>query len=176
MILQGLPVFANHAIWSLFIYWSKLLYNLAMLSITHMAVGASLATSLNHPGLYIPAALLSHYLLDGILHWDCGTGLGTGRKTKKMALFHEIIELILSFGYLLILDRSTPGFDLHLWLAALVSILPDLIEAPENFLAIRLKFLNPLNDFHAKFHRSTPDMITGLTPQLIALFLIYLLV
>lgn len=146
-----------------------------MLSITHMAVGAAIAQTSQEPLIYLPAVLASHYLLDGIIHWDIGTGLSSGKKSKKVAVIQEIGELFLAFLYLLVVFGSNPLLAVHAWIGAAVSLIPDFLEAPDNFLDMKIKALDKVNSFHARFHASTPDMVVGLTPQLVILFVVYLL-
>lgn len=148
-----------------------------MLSISHMAIGASIANSLPNPLAYVPLVIASHFLLDGIIHWDCGTGLSSGKKSKSQAVKHELVELFLALIFLsLLFWPPHHGPSLHAWLGAFISLVPDLIEAPKNFLSWKLALLEPVNRFHDRFHNSTPDMRLGLTPQLILLFLVYILI
>lgn len=142
-----------------------------MLSIGHIATGALIAHYIPNPMVYVPLTLASHFVADWIPHWDCGTGMGT-QKTKRLALAHEALDLVLSIIFISIVFGST---NIHIWLAALIAILPDLIEAPENFLNIKLKILTPINKFHERWHHSQPNLILGLTPQLVLLFIVYLI-
>jgi len=148
-----------------------------MLSITHIALGATAAHYTQNPLIYIPISLMGHYIGDALLHWDCGTGLENGSKSKRAAILQELFELSLSAVFLsIVFFNQSDKQTIHILIASFFSILPDLIEAPKNFLGKDLPLLKPLNTFHAKFHNSTPNMIIGFTPQLIFLFLVYLLV
>jgi hypothetical protein len=147
-----------------------------MLSITHVATGSLLAHYFPSPTIFLPITLASHYILDWIPHWDCGSGLEDGTKSKKQALFQEVFDLIASVGFVYyVFQYGQNEFQTHIWLAAFVSLIPDFIEAPANFLDFNPYIIKPLNNFHAKFHTITLPVIEGLTPQLVALFLIYLL-
>jgi len=147
-----------------------------MLSISHVATGAFVASKVSNPFLAIPIILGLHYLEDWIPHWDVGTGLSTGKRKKSHAIVLEVIELVMSFVLVFVfwhVGRQTP--PLYIYFGGLMGIIPDLIEAPRNFLKWEPSFLRPLNEFHGLFHHSTPDMFVGLAPQVILLITIFLL-
>lgn len=153
-----------------------------MLSIAHAATGAVLATQITNPLLSVPLILTSHYALDAIAHYDAGTGLSSGKKTRKTALFLGILDLILAGGLVLTLYPYL-GFriwDLGFWSqapvwGALLGLLPDFLEAPRNFLRYEPSWLKPINRFHASFHHSIPSIPAGLAPQIILLTLLWIL-
>jgi uncharacterized membrane protein YbaN (DUF454 family) len=147
-----------------------------MLSISHGLSGAFLATSLVSPVFFVPACLAVHYLEDWIPHWDVGTGLSTGKRSKKAAILMELVELGLMFGA--IYWFWGPATTTTFWLAimgAMVALLPDFMEAPRNFLNWEPAFLTPLNNFHNRFHHSIHNFAVGLTPQVVTVIAIYLL-
>lgn len=147
-----------------------------MLSIPHSLTGAYIASQIPSPIVYAPLAIGSHYLEDWIPHWDFGTGLSLGKRKKSTAIFLEIIELIIAV--VLIYFFFQKGFEQiqwHIWIGALCGILPDLLDAPRNFLKIKLKILNPFYKIHHFFHHSTPDVIFGLLPQIVVVLAIYFL-
>lgn len=147
-----------------------------MLSIPHSLTGAFIASKLAHPALYIPLTLASHYFQDWIPHWDCGTGLSSGKRKRSTAVIMEVFDLI--FTVLLIyyfFQHGKSDIQWHIWTGALFGIVPDLLEAPRNFLKWEPWFLKPINAFHAKFHESIPNMWLGLLPQVIIVFTIWLL-
>ena len=151
-----------------------------MLSISHAVTGAFIAVKIGNPVLAIPLILLSHYLEDAVPHWDAGTGLGNGSKTRKMAMIHGVIDLVLAGVIVLIMyppnfSLLTSPFSLittPIW-GAFFGLLPDFLEAPRNFLKYEPSFLKPLNRFHHSFHHSIPRMIDGLFPQLLLLILLW---
>lgn len=152
-----------------------------MLSIAHATTGAVIATHLT-PILAIPTILASHYLLDAIAHYDAGTGLSSGRKTRRTALILGIIDLCLA-GLIVLLLYPGVGYkvwELKFWLSppvwgAFLGLLPDFLEAPRNFLGSEPFFLRPLNRFHNLFHHSIPAIIPGLMPQIILLTILWLI-
>lgn len=144
-----------------------------MLSITHAATGAFIATKIPNPIISIPLILASHYLEDYILHWDVGTGLSSGKKKPSQAIKQELVDMLLTGIFIfLFFQTSTTQINFFAWGGAFVALLPDFLEAPRNFLHWEPKLLSPLNQFHHYFHRSTPDMIRGLAPQAVVLILV----
>ncbi|MBP9819988.1 hypothetical protein KBC79_04605 [Candidatus Woesebacteria bacterium] len=147
-----------------------------MLSIPHTLTGALIASKFPHPLIYVPLTLGLHYLQDWIPHWDVGTGLSTGRRKKGTAIVLELIELAISAYLVYRLSQSaTAVTQLHIWLGALTGITPDLMEAPRNFLKWEPEFLKPFNQFHNRFHHSTPVIWFGLIPQVVVVAWIYAL-
>lgn len=149
-----------------------------MLSISHAVTGAVIATKISNPYLAIPLILLSHYLEDAIPHWDAGTGLGSGKKTRHSALIHGIVDLVLAGIIVLVFYPpnlssissfiTTPA----IW-GAFLGLLPDFLEAPRNFLKWEPSFMKPVNSFHHSFHHSIPSMWDGLAPQILLLIILW---
>ncbi len=147
-----------------------------MLSIPHTLTGAFIASKLPNPLLYVPLMLAMHYLQDWIPHWDVGTGLSNGKRRRGTAIFLELIELVISaFLIYRFFQHQPQAIQPHIWLGALTGIIPDLLEAPRNFLRWEPAFLKPLNEFHGKFHHSTPVIWFGLLPQIVVVLLIWVL-
>lgn len=147
-----------------------------MLSISHGLTGAFIATTFPHPGIFVPLTLASHYLEDWIPHWDVGTGLSNGTRKKSTAVILEFGDLALT-GLLIYWFWQHAGVN-TLMIAgagAFIGLLPDFMEAPRNFFKWEPFFLKPFNDFHGLFHHSVPNMVLGLTPQVITVLAIYLL-
>ncbi len=155
-----------------------------MLSISHAVTGAFIAVKVSNPAFSIPLILLSHYLADAVPHWDAGTGLGNGSKTRHAALVHGIIDLALAG--ILVLIFYNPEFPLVPNLAsasvrnlapywgAFFGLLPDFLESPRNFLTWEPAILKPINAFHHSFHHSIPRMWDGLAPQIILLITLWI--
>ena len=155
-----------------------------MLSISHSVTGAFIAVKIGNPVLAIPLILLSHYLEDAVAHWDVGTGMSKGLKNPLLALRHEVIDLTLAGILVLVFFPSAlpiihnsffviPNYA-PIW-GAFFGLLPDLLEAPRNFLKSEPWFLRPLNRFHASFHHSIPRQLDGLAPQIILLVILWFL-
>lgn len=153
-----------------------------MLSISHAATGAFIASKLGNPYLAIPIILLSHYLEDAIPHWDAGTGLGSGKKSRETALTHSIVDLALA-GIIILLfypgALSSPlsihsfVFSPAVW-GAFVGLIPDFLEAPRNFWKYEPFWLRSVNKFHQSFHHSIPRVLDGLAPQIILLIILWI--
>lgn len=138
-----------------------------MLSISHSLTGAFIAGIFPHPAVYIPLTLAAHYLEDWIPHWDVGTGLSTGHRKRQTAIILEIGELIITFALVFLFwQYGRSEIQYHVWLAAILGLVPDFMEAPRNFLKWEPFFLKPFNTFHGKFHHSTRNVWAGLTPQI----------
>lgn len=153
-----------------------------MLSISHAATGAVIATRVGNPLLSIPLILASHYLEDLVAHWDAGTGLGKGLKSRQAALRDGIIDLVLAG---LIVLAFYPHIGLKFWevgfwreapvWGACIGLLPDFLEAPRNFLKYEPWYLRAVNKFHGHFHHSIPRILDGLAPQILLLIVLWLL-
>lgn len=156
-----------------------------MLSISHCLTGAFIASQVPDPAIYTPIVLASHYFEDWIPHWDVGTGLGNGTRKRSTAFLLEIGDLLLA-GIFVLAVFSWPIGDFwplsglwptnpvtfHAIVGAFIGLLPDLIEAPRNFLKWEPFFIKPLNKFHGSWHHSTPNKWLGLTPQVLLWILI----
>lgn len=153
-----------------------------MLSISHAAVGAFIAVKVGNPYLAIPLILLSHYLSDAVPHWDAGTGLSSGKKTRAQALTHGLLDLALAGILVLVFFPSAIPYILDskfyilnsapIW-GGIVGLLPDFLESPRNFLGWEPAFLKPINRFHHSFHHSIPRALDGLAPQILLLALLW---
>ncbi len=153
-----------------------------MLSIAHATTGAVLATSLP-ASVAVPVILASHYVFDAIAHYDAGTGLSSGKKTRKTALILGIIDLILAIVTIFLFYPTLVStlfmqpihfFSLPQVWGGLLGLLPDFLEAPRNFLKYEPAWLKPINKFHNLFHHSTPNILAGLAPQVILLTLLWI--
>jgi hypothetical protein len=149
-----------------------------MLSISHAVTGAFIAVKIGNPYLSIPLIIMSHYLEDAIPHWDAGTGLSTGKKTRSMAIKHGLIDLALAAVIVYAFYPTTLSLQNLLFspasYGAFFGLFPDFLEAPRNFLKYEPWFLKPLNRFHHSFHHSIPRMFDGLFPQILLLILLWI--
>ncbi len=142
-----------------------------MLSISHAATGAFIAVKVGNPVLAIPLILLSHYLEDAVPHWDVGTGLSNGTRSRRTAFLSELVDLALA-GILVIAMFHTHGVTPYY--GAFFGLLPDFLEAPRNFLKYEPWWLRPINQFHHSFHHSIPAIAAGLAPQILLLVILWI--
>lgn len=147
-----------------------------MLSISHSLTGAFLAVTLQQPLLVVPTIFASHYLEDWIPHWDVGTGLSKGTRKRHHAIVMELAELgitaLLLYFYF---QHGRANVNWQAWIGGGIALIPDFLEAPRNFLKWEPKIFKPLNDLHGAFHHSTPNMVVGLTPQILLLIALWFL-
>lgn len=154
-----------------------------MLSISHAVTGAFIAVKVSNPIIAVPLILLSHYLEDAIAHWDVGTGLSKGLKSRQLAITHEVFDLVFAAILIFIFfPTSIPSIQnsqltimdyAPIW-GGFVALIPDLLEAPRNFLKYEPSWLKPINRFHNSFHHSIPRIADGLFPQFLLLCLLWL--
>ena len=146
----------------------------SMLSISHSLTGAFIATKLPSPLLYIPLIFASHYLEDWIPHWDVGTGLSNGKRSRSTAIILEVGELAITFGLVYwFWQAGQSTINSTAWIGAFIGLIPDFLEAPRNFLKWEPPVIKPLNQLHALFHHSTPDIAFGLAPQVFVVAFIW---
>lgn len=136
-----------------------------MLQITHTLTSGLIVTKIQSPGLSFPLILLFHYLLDFIPHWDTGTGLSKGRKTKKRAIIETIIDLAIAGFLVFFLFQRKPPLSLKLWAGIGLGIFPDILEAPVLFLNSKFPPLVQLKKIQDSFHHRL-DLPWGLLIQL----------
>jgi hypothetical protein len=91
-----------------------------MTGLNHALAGATVAAAINKPIVALPAALLSHFALDMVPHWDYRVSGGLKGRQKVM-----VIDLLLSLSLLIILALTV---DARAWMVlagGLLGILPD---------------------------------------------------
>ena len=110
-----------------------------MLETPHVVVAAAIATHVVHPGLALPIALASHFLLEKVPHWNphLGTEIRTfGYITNRTTILVTLDSLTaLCLGSYLSL-RVLPNTTLFMTvlLSCFLACLPDIVEAPYYFL------------------------------------------
>jgi hypothetical protein len=94
-----------------------------MTGLNHAATGALIAVAINKPILALPAAFLSHFAADFILHWDY----------KLRPVYRELVimmDLTLSLSLLLVLALLMHNSDRLIIAGGLLGILPDAMWLP----------------------------------------------
>lgn len=98
-----------------------------MTSTAHALVAGAIAARFNDPVTSVSLALISHYVMDSIPHWDFGTNWRF--RPKKITGLLAIAETLLGIWLSYVLFRST--VPLALWTVTVgASLLPDWIETP----------------------------------------------
>ncbi|HOX95863.1 MAG TPA: hypothetical protein PLI45_00565 [Candidatus Woesebacteria bacterium] len=147
-----------------------------MLSIAHGTTGAFIASKIPNPLISIPLVLLSHYIEDRIPHWDVGQGLSGWKKSRKAAFLQELFfDFPLSFALVYIIFQNGHPLNWHIWLGWFVGLLPDFLEFPYLFLDMKFTPIRQFAKLHAWVHRSTPNKLWGLLPQVLVILLVLLL-
>lgn len=131
-----------------------------MLETPHVAVGAAIATKIPNPMLSIPLAFLSHFVLEGIPHWNPHIVAETkkyGMPTKKSIKIITVdVILALTVGFI-IAWWSLPDIKhaINIIAASFFSVLPDLVESPYFFLKMRTNFLKKWLNFQKSLQVDT---------------------
>ncbi len=145
-----------------------------MLATAHTLVSAVIITKVPLAYLSLPLVLISHYILDLVPHWDTGTGLTKGLKTKKTAFWETILDLIVGGSLVFFFFQMNKEFSALLWFAVVLGITPDLIEFPALFLNKRPRFIKRVIQFHDRCHQRA-KLPWGLIPQIILILIILFL-
>lgn len=117
-----------------------------MLETPHVAVGAAIASKIPNPFIAIPLAFLSHFVLEGVPHWNPHIVSETKKYGSPTSKSTAIIAIDVTFALLtgsLIAWRALPNTNhaITIMAASFASVLPDLIEFPYFFMKARNKFL-----------------------------------
>ena len=147
-----------------------------MLATTHSLVSALIISESSSPYIGMPLVLASHYLLDLIPHWDTGTGLPRGLKTRRKAFLETLIDLALAGFLVWFFFQRKHAFSPLLWAAVILGILPDLLEFPSLFFKIKPFPLNYLEKFHNDIMHRRGKLPWGLIPQIIIILAIIFLI
>ena len=120
-----------------------------MTGLNHALAGALVAAAIDKPLIALPAALLSHFVLDAVPHWDY--------KIKPHIARRQVImfaDLVLSLALLLVLAVTV---DANPWLVifgGLLGILPDtmwlrfFITGRPSITGSSKRLINRLRKFH----------------------------
>jgi len=146
-----------------------------MLATTHSLTSALIVSKVSPPALSLPLVLVFHYLFDIIPHWDTGSGLTNGLKTKRKAVAETIFDLVIAAGLVFFFFQRGKVFSPLLWGGVILGLLPDLLELPSLFFGFRPFPLNYLEKFHTEIMHRRGKLPWGFLTQLILIALISLL-
>lgn len=141
-----------------------------MLATPHTAMGILIATRILNPILALPLALLSHFALDLIPHWDFFSFRREIKREEKLEVVADFL-VGLSLGMFFTLkalpDQTRAA---TIFFSCALANLPDAIEAPCVFLGYRNKIIDGVIKFQRRFH-SRLKYPWGLIPQILLLAL-----
>jgi len=147
-----------------------------MWNIIHILLGALIGKEINSYFLVFIIALVTHFLLDHVPHWDGDYGKegffkGKGFNVRKgLILFYVCLFLIGAFITLkLTLKENNP----RILFGALISASPDLANL---FYKNKNKYYQKYLNFHTKIQREARFLVGFPLQLLITLVLIFLLV
>jgi len=145
-----------------------------MLATTHSLASALIVTKIFPLYISLPLIVISHYLLDFIPHWDTGTGLRTGEKTKRRAILLTIIDLAVAGGLVFYFFQKNKPFLPLLWWGVVLGISPDILEFPSLFFNFRPFPLNVLEKFHTEVMHNRSNLPWGIILQIV-LIIVFIL-
>jgi hypothetical protein len=119
-----------------------------MTGLNHALTGATAAAAINRPLLSLPAALVSHFAVDIIPHWNYGI---KPHSKRQMVL---IADLSLSIGLLIILSATVNAIPYIIFLGGLLAITPDFmwmrffVKGRTDFAGDPKSLINRIRKFH----------------------------
>jgi len=154
---------------SLTLLYQNHILNTTVLELPHTIVGATIAIKIPNPLISLPLALLSHFVLDFVPHWNPSLYTETlklGKLTRKSNLIIALdttLSLILGF---FIISRFWPNIEqsIIILLACFMAVLPDVIEGFYFYLGIKNRLLKRFIKFQHE-HQANIKIIPGLLTQ-----------
>jgi hypothetical protein len=148
-----------------------------MLELPHAVIGATIATKVGNPFLALPLALLAHFLLDILPHWNphIFTEMQATGKVSKKSVTIIIVDALLAFIiglYMAFQFWPDTNRVILVLLGAFMGVVPDLIEAPYFFFHSKNELLLKLIKFQGKFQWKTSPFV-GILTQIIVLLLCF---
>ncbi len=150
-----------------------------MTATNHAVTGALVATAINRPILALPAALLSHFVIDCLPHWDYYKFAPTPAKKRAAATADLSIAGILIIIF--ILTVNAPAWLLIF--GAGLGVLPDTMWLPfilrgtESVRGNPKSPINVIRKYHILIQWAETPKLTGLLAEIawlfITIFLLY---
>ncbi|MBX4188564.1 hypothetical protein KW792_00495 [Candidatus Saccharibacteria bacterium] len=135
----------------------------------HAVTGALVAAAIDRPLIALPAALLSHFLIDALPHWD----YYKLAKTKKGKRALVSIDALLAFGLLSILALSVNAAPWIIFLGGCLGILPDvmwarfILHGKPSITGNRGSLINTIRRYHINIQWLETNKIAGLYAEVI---------
>jgi hypothetical protein len=118
-----------------------------MLSTPHLLVGAAIAHSIPNPAISLPAAFVSHFVLDATPHWDGSPEAPFSKKVIGGVVFDYVFGASLIF----LITQGDPRQAIIL-AGAFMATLPDFIMAFSRHVKtplIKLPLIAKFNKYHS---------------------------
>ncbi len=137
-----------------------------MLETPHVAIGAAIAVAIPNPLISIPLAFASHFLMDMVPHWNphISTEMKKFGKLTKPTLIFIAVDMIFATLLTIFIAKTNP----YIYLAAFMSILPDIAEGPYFLFGWRNKYLDVVLRLQRSIQASA-DIFWGLTTQVVVI-------
>jgi hypothetical protein len=137
-----------------------------MLETPHVAIGAAIAVAIPNPLISIPLAFASHFLMDMVPHWNphISTEMKKFGKLTKPTLIFIAVDMIFATLLTIFIAKTNP----YIYLAAFMSILPDIAEGPYFLFGWRNKYLDIVLRLQRSIQASA-DIFWGLTTQVVVI-------
>jgi len=136
-----------------------------MLVSPHVTAGVALGALIGNPIIVIPVAVLSHFVLDSIPHWQetLAPYTPTWKTYARIPIDLAIAAAVLVMGLQLV-----PVHALGIWLGALFASGADLDVAVIAFPRLKRGIIEKYWDWHCAIQRETASL-WGLAPQIAVL-------
>ena len=145
-----------------------------MLETPHVVVGAAIAVKVGRPELAIPLALISHFILDHIPHWNPSFFTETkkfGHPARTSIYFSVAESFTALFLGVFIAYRMLPNFVLAITViaASFASVASDVVKIPFFFWHSKNKWLSRWVDWERSIQVETDNVLWGVTTQIIVI-------
>lgn len=136
-------------------------YSKSMLVSPHVTAGVVLGTIIGNPIVVVPVALLSHFVLDSVPHWQ--ETLAPYKPTWKTYV-RIPIDLAIALLVVLLAIWQQPHDALAIWLGAIFASAPDLDVMVVAFPQLKHGVVEKFWNWHCAIQRETASL-WGLAPQ-----------
>jgi len=149
-----------------------------MTGLNHAVTGAMVAAVIGEPAIALPAAFLSHFVIDMLPHWDYYK-----LKTKNSKTWaNAAVDLILALTALEILILTTTVSPWLIAAGGLLGILPDtmwlsyLLYRQPSIKGNPKSLINTVRHYHSKIQWAETPRAAGLYAEIVWLiFTVYLI-
>lgn len=145
-----------------------------MLETPHVAVGAALAVKIGRPELAIPMALVSHFVLDRIPHWNPSFFTETKKlgHPARNSIYFSVVEstTALLLG-LFIAFKMLPNYALaaSVIICSFASVASDVVKIPFFFFHSQSKLLARWVSWERSLQVETDNIFWGVTTQILVI-------